>query len=360
MPRHQFHWVVLAIALVLAVATWLTWLYVGASWTHRQALAVGVEQSRTATASIALPATSSQAEPTDRERSFTERGQLGDSFGGLNALLTAIAGALVFWAGYMQQQLLKKTREVAQDEKVHRETQKFESLFFHLLQLSAQVTDRVEGPKRRGRPIAVVPGQGNSHEQLAGATGHRALSAYAQLVIRKCNPSRVEGTAKMKDLENLVRAFLEHAYDRQPSAFGPYFRILYQTFKHIADSKLPEDEKIRYANIARGQISEGAVLLLALNGLTSEGYQFIPLIEKFGLLEHLHRRYRETCEPCLLLGYRPRAFMGSTDRANSENVFSSEPLLQPTHFKHLEKFRREGDQTAGFQAALNEDEYTDS
>ena len=81
-------------------------------------------------------------------------------------------------------------------------------------------------------------------------------------------------------------------YDRQPSAFGPYFRLLYQTFKHIAESTLSERQQLRYANIARGQISEGAVLLIALNGLTPNGYKFVPLIEKFGLLEHLHRRYR--------------------------------------------------------------------
>ena len=143
------------------------------------------------------------------------------------------------------------------------------------------------------------------------------------------------------------------------SAFGPYFRLLYQTFKHVADSKLTDAEQIRYANIARGQISEGAVLLMALNGLTYDGYKFIPLIEKFGLLEHLHRRYRQTCGPYLLLGYRPRAFMGSVERSLSINAGCDTPNLPAEHFLHLEMDRGQADQETAFQAAFSGDESTD-
>jgi hypothetical protein len=157
----------------------------------------------------------------------------------------------------------------------------------------------------------------------------------------------------MTDLDALVRAFLTKAYDRQPSAFGPYYRILYQTFKHVADSTLSEAEQIRYANIARGQISEGAVLLLALNGLTYDGFQFVPLIERFGLLEHLHRRYRTTCERYLLLGYRPRAFLGSTERKRPENSWHPTPLLPAAHFLHLEKARVESNEETDFSSGFD-------
>jgi hypothetical protein len=259
----------------------------------------------------------------------------------------------------MQHQLLKKTRETAQDEKAHRELQQFESLFFQLLQLSAQVTERIEGPKRRGAIAAIVPGNGNQYEQIPGPTGPRALNAYAQAVFRKFTPPHDEAAPQMDGLEALVRSFLTRVYDRQPSAFGPYYRILYQTFKHIADSHLPEAEQIRYANIARGQISEGAVLLLALNGLTYDGYKFIPLIERFGLLEHLHRRYRLTCERYLLLGYRQRAFMGSAERSLPQNAWQSTPVLPADHFLYLEKDRGEADQETEFQAAFNGEESTD-
>jgi small-conductance mechanosensitive channel len=96
MLRQNSHWLVLGGALIVAVAAWMTWLYVGAAWAHDQAIA----QATPAAAASAASASKGESQSMEREKMFTERGQLGDSFGGLNALLTAIAGALVFWAGY--------------------------------------------------------------------------------------------------------------------------------------------------------------------------------------------------------------------------------------------------------------------
>ena len=151
----------------------------------------------------------------------------------------------------------------------------------------------------------------------------------------------------------LVKNYLTKAYDRKPSAFGPYFRILFQTFKHISDSRLPPEDQVRFSNIARGQMSEGAVLLLALNGLTPEGYKFVPLIEKFGLLEHLHRRYKQEYEGVLSLAYRPRAFMGSEERARPGNEWHPTPILAQDHFKHLETERVRADAEADFSAGFD-------
>jgi hypothetical protein len=354
--RQHTHWFVLVAGIAIAIGAWILWLFIVGDWAHRAVL------RQTIAPSIAASSTSANTKqvitveptaPTERERMFTERGQLGDSFGGLNALLTAIAGALVAWAGFMQHQMLKKTRETAQEERKHRELQQFESLFFQLLQLSAEVTERIEGPKKLGAPVVTVPGRGTVREQLAGATGPRALNAYAQSIFRNVHAPTSDSPPAIAGLEALVRAFLTRVYDRQPSAFGPYYRILYQTFKHIADSQLSEAEQIRYANIARGQISEGAVLLLALNGLTFDGYKFIPLIEKFGLLEHLHRRYRAAYEGWLQLGYRPRAFLGSIDRGRHENAWCEIPLLPAKTFLHLEQYRVEADYEVDFATGFD-------
>ncbi len=354
MLRRNTHWLVLAGALIVAVAAWMTWLYVGAAWVHSQAIPG-------ATPAAASPPLASNriGESTEREKLFSERGQVGDSFGGLNALLTAVAGALVFWAGYMQHQLLKKTRETADSERTHREVQQFESLFFRLLELCAEVTDRIEGRKRAGKVVEIVPGGTNVREQLIGPSGPRALNAYANVVFHKFYPPLDKNPLAMAGLKSMVGSFLTRVYDRQPSGFGPYYRILYQTFKHVADSNLTDAEQVRYANIARGQISEGAVLLLALNGLTYDGYKFIPLIEKFGLLEHLHRRYRQTCEPYLLLGYRSRAFMGSVERSLPENAWCPTPILPLEHSLHAEQDRANADQETDFHAGFNGEESID-
>lgn len=320
----------LLVALVAAIIIWYLWLTWGMYWAQNKVL----EQLKTAQLMVAPPnqdeATirdpSTTAASSERERLFAELGQTGDSFGALNALLTAMAGALVFWAGMMQHQSLKQARQEAKDERAHRQLQEFESLFFQLLDLSTTVTERIE---RTVRP------RGSAKEDpdraLRRRIGSRALDSFAQMIYSSVSESPPNESSKAA-LQKLLREFAERIYGRSPSTFGPYFRLLYQTFKHVAESSLLEHEQIRYANIARGQISEGAVLLLALNGLSEYGYKFIPLIEKFGLLEHLHPRYRQRYEEILRVGYRARAFMGSADRAKPNNKWIDKPLLPENHF----------------------------
>lgn len=343
---HRSHWLVLLVGILVAVVLWTWWLFDGMDRAHKIVLV------RTAPASLAsqppnMNAGASAGDPliVERGTTFTELGQTGDSFGSLNALLTAIAGALVFWAGFMQHQTLKQAREEAQKERANRQIQEFESLFFRLLELTATAVERIEGPRRKG----------DSAQPLTRHKGTRALDSLARLLFASVAARRGDQPDPQKLLAALVEGYLTKVYDRQPSAFGPYLRLLYQTFKHIGESSLSESQQIRYANIARGQISEGAVLLLAVNGLTPNGYEFVPLIEKFGLLEHLHRRYRTDYQGALGLGYRPRAFLGSKDRARPGNEWHVAPLLPENWFKYLEVRREAADNEVEFEAGFNGD-----
>ena len=223
---------------------------------------------------------------------LTELGQSGDAFGGGNALFAAIAGGLVFWAGFMQAKSLKEAR-AAYDR------QQFESTFFELIKLTRELVEKMLIPQEAG----VI------HDRPIGAA---ALDSFAASVVKRMSDELAYDN-ETKAVQ-LVRNFSKQVYGKHPSAFGPYFRSMYQTFKHVADSRLTEKDKIQYANIARGQISEGAVLLLALNGLTKFGFNFIPHIEQFGLLEHMHRQYLKAYKDALLIGYHERAFLGSKER----------------------------------------------
>jgi hypothetical protein len=48
--------------------------------------------------------------------------------------------------------------------------------------------------------------------------------------------------------------------------------------------------KQRYARLARAQLSKYELLFLLYNCLTEYGKGFKPLVEEFGLLEHLDRK----------------------------------------------------------------------
>jgi hypothetical protein len=331
------------IGLVSIGIAWYAWVSTGMVATHGQVL-------RHAAFAASAP-TASSAATTDRQQLFAELGQSGDAFGGLNAALTGIAGVLVAWAGLMQRLMLKEARSQAIEERRARKLQEFEGLFFRLLELSSSITNKLETDPIPERSVRRLENRNSLEVRPPARQGAAALASFASSLSTAANRElpRLQQDRNAQ-LEKLVSLFLTEVYDRKPSAFGPYFRILFQTFRHISESGLIPEEQVRYANIARGQISEGAVLLLALNGLTVDGYKFVPLIEKYGLLEHLHRRYKQEFKALLSLGYRERAFMGSVDRPSAGNEWLQTPKLSATHFEALEEARRDADVQSAFES----------
>ena len=99
--------------------------------------------------------------------------------------------------------------------------------------------------------------------------------------------------------------------------------------------------------------------MIALNGLTSDGNKFAPLIEKFGLLEHLHRRYSQEFKALLILGYRERAFMGSVQRSLLGNEWLRTPKLSANHFEALENARLDADVQSAFVSGFTGEDYAD-
>src|SRR5450830_82217 len=259
-----------------------------------------------------------QAEPDMMAR----YGQTGDLFGGLNTFLTGVAGAAVLWAGFMQYHTMKKALADSEHERKHRVRQEFESFFFQLLHLSEATTAKLVYTSGRDEP----------------RYGSRALDKYAYEIHVAVKEAGLHEPAQV--LEALVTGFLLGAYDRRPSLFGPHYRLIVQTFQYVARSALAQQDKERYADIARGQIGEGAVLMPALYGLTSEGRALRPLIEQFGLLEHLHRRYLRLYLPALSLGYEPRAF------GRPASVQDTTAALHAGHFPALETKRWGAQHTA--------------
>jgi Putative phage abortive infection protein len=199
-------------------------------------------------------------------------GQIGDLFGGVNALFAAFAFVGVAIAAYYQHKTF-----VLQSEQSTR--QAFEPLFFKLV-------DRHEPPQtldvitlNSSAPVSTAPGQDLKFDD--------AMQQYRKLLLKVVKRAR-------GDTPDLAQKVRWESFDEQYAAFylrndvvlAPYFRKLYHIFKFIAESGLAPAEKVRYANIARASLNKNEVLLLLLNGNFSEGKDFRPLIEGFGLLKH--------------------------------------------------------------------------
>ncbi len=327
MPRTTGALLILAAGLALVVGLWLAWPGELIGWVYGKVQTnIQAATPPIAGADARPGAASGDTEGKDGTEKNQEKipdaelyaryGQTGDLFGGLNTLLAGIAGAAVLWAGYMQYHTMKKALADSEDERAHRYQQEFESFFFQLLQLSEATTSKL-----------VYTRAGEETRK-----GSRALDKHAYEIHAAVKAVRLDDPAAV--LEALVTHFMIDAYDRRPSLFGPHYRLIVQTFEYVARSTLTREDKCRYADIARGQIGEGAVLMLALYGLTAEGQALHPLIEEFNLLEHLHRRYRHAYKDALSLAYRSTAFERTPNKAGTT------PMHSPSRSVKLDIRRR--------------------
>ncbi|CAN7550585.1 putative phage abortive infection protein [Duganella sp. LjRoot269] len=338
------HWGVLSIAIACALVLWIGWSSYGVPFFHQRL----ITSTKTATGKSLTPQTNPSASKEDalpdRTQLLAEYGQTGDAFGSLNALLTALAGAFVFWAGFMQHQSLKGAREEAERERAYRHKQEFESLFFQLLGFSSSAADKIE--RRQGSK--------NNDATRPTRLGTRALDSFAASLYEVVNPEQ-QGASDTDTLRKLMQEFYVRVYDRHPSAFGPYYRTLLQIYEHIANSGLSITEQHIYAQIAKGQMSEGSLLLLALYALTYQGHSFVPHIERYGLLEHMHRRHKMAYKAALLTGYSPCAFQFRVEDIERDDEQLELPKLSATYFDSLNSVREQADAEADFKSGYSHD-----
>jgi hypothetical protein len=304
---------VIGVLVLFAVVIFLVWLL----WLNH---VTGVVRE------VLLPPAGQAASTPDANTVLAQLGQAGDAFGSLNALFAGLAAALVAAAAYLQNLQLQQARRAYDEERRSRLKLEFESTFFKLLDLSRELTERVEAK-------SVAPRADIDDLTKHGAA---ALDFMASGLLKFAMHQHSDSPAAQASF--LVHLYIMRVYGRQPSSLGPYFRLLFQLFKVIDESSLDEQTKVRYANIVRGQISEGAVFLLALNGLTSRGFKFVYFIEKFGLLEHMHGTCKRIYRSALLPGYRERAFLGSKKRA--ELPLHTSSLNPPDHIESDRQMRR--------------------
>lgn len=327
----------LLLLLLIAVLAWCSWL----GWGHRavyneiawHATKQAEAENKQAEKKYATeePAKRAEREPSEagskpaatRSTVMAELGQSGDVFGGANALFAALAGAAVVWAGYLQAQTLKKAEEELEHEKKARKLEQFETRFFHLLELSRSLAQRIDAyalPKDNADAIAAR----NKKPEVV-ASGVHALEVLAQTIHSLMKPKK---NTPDHNLLHLTHAYMR-IYRNRPSALGAYFRTFHQAIKTIDSAEIEDTQKTEYANIARDQLSDGVVLLLALNCCVPHGREAVPLVEKYGLLKNMLGGYKVNYKPMLRELIRERAFQSEEERGDDEADPAPLPMASP-------------------------------
>lgn len=196
-------------------------------------------------------------------------GQFGDYLGGvLNPTFSFLALlALLATLGIQVKELrmsgreLKNSAEALMSQNATLQQQAFEATFFQLLRLHNDIVSGL----RIGSPA------------IAGRT---CMAHYcAELRGRLIN---MEAT----DSIDQFRIVYDDFYEEYQAVLGHYFRLLYNIFKLVMRTDLPD--KRLYTNLVRAQLSSDELLLLFFNCLSHWGSEkFKPMIEYFSLLKTL-------------------------------------------------------------------------
>ncbi len=207
-------------------------------------------------------------------------GLFGDFVGGsLNPLfaligLFALLYTIVLQSSELQHstEQLQKSAEALNAQNTELKKQSFDSTFFQLTHLFNEIISQLRVPADGEEPPYKA-------RRCFGCLYRELKNSYLHKVVRG---DFVEPDSEAIDIQ------YSDFYRRYGSFIGHYFRTLYNILKFIDKSLLSDEEKKRYADLIRAQLSKFELALLLYNCISHYGNeQMLLLINKYNTLKHL-------------------------------------------------------------------------
>lgn len=220
-------------------------------------------------------------------------GLFGDSFGAVNALISALAFAGVLVTFRLQRKELDLQRQELQAQRAEfaqqnttLKLQRFENTFFHMMELQQQIVNDLRIQNKSKEHLRTGTGIGQRREEivLEELKGRQVIRHIYKYVHYQLELNGFEGY-RHAGYGNL----LDH-----------YFRHLYTILRYIdetdafdnnsgeTDVENARKQKYHYTTIVRATLSRYELLLLYYNGLSFFGREKMkPLIEKYALLNNI-------------------------------------------------------------------------
>ena len=256
---------------------------------------------------------------SSREIELNRLTQFSDFIGGLAGPIFALVGVILFYVALteqrkdfatnrealhaqtkaLKQQIVEfelqrqELSETTQVFKIQTETfrkQQFESTFFNLINLHHQIVTSIDISRREDkypRLESLINKNANKHEkETVVTTGRDCFGIFRKEFISIYQKYKVENP-KMNELTVINNSYWIF-YQKHQSDLGHYFRNLYHVFKFIDNSGEPN--KSTYTSLVRAQLSNNELFLLFYNCASNLGNEkFLPLIEKYHLLQNLNK-----------------------------------------------------------------------
>jgi len=231
-------------------------------------------------------------------------GQLGDTFGALNALFSAFAFlAVLFTLKQQQDDLSRQQAQIAKAEE-DQHKKRFEDIFFQLLSVIRENRKDVRFANSKAYRLA---NRGTLHVSYEG---HLAFQAAYREMLYWVQIEAKDG--KKLDRDQFAELYAEKVHVRYESTLGAYFRLVYETLDRVErDKRLGRDEKNEFGNLVRGQMTSFEATIAGCNALNDFAKDFERLVNRFRLLKYARQGgvYNE-----LTNHYPPETFQGRETR----------------------------------------------
>lgn len=250
---------------------------------------------------------------TDVEKADSRKALFGDSFGAVNALVSAFAFAGMIVAFILQRYELRLQRKELRDQRKEFQQQnqtlafqRFESTFFHMLEVQQQIVADLyvkEEGKEWVEEDAQDPMMGRRQKQIHIDRLFQGRNFFRYTFLECVH--HIKGTNKdAVEVYGLSSVMYERGfsqYDKYYTAtyFDHYFRHFYRILKFIKqnDGLLTYEEQYQYASMLRATLSRYELVWLYYNGLSENGCTKLkPLMERYAMLKNLRVEFLTLCK----------------------------------------------------------------
>lgn len=198
-------------------------------------------------------------------------GTFGDFIGGVLGTIFSIISIILVVKTFSHQ------RKVTEDNAKQLETQRFNDLFFELLQLYQS-------------EVAELCGECETYKKKRNNKFVTEI-VYNNKDFFDFEKERLQEEFKHeKSFENNRRNSLKsymNFYIANRTKVGAYYRTIYRIYDLIDNSSIDEKSKKSYLKIMRAQLTESELFFLRYNALSYYGHNFIRYINKYNILKHL-------------------------------------------------------------------------
>ncbi len=241
---------------------------------------------------------------------MSSRGLFGDSWGGVNAIISAFAFAGVIVTLFLQNRDLNLQRKemARQREEFEKENetlkyQRFENLFYNMLNLQQEIVAGLKFEYMEDETVLVPSGTDNMPIQekrkvLRSVNGREVFRfTFEEAEIGISEKDQFGQERFVRGYRNFLKRKGIIAYDTTwiPTYYDHYFRHLYKIIQFVDNQRFKYEEAYMYISLLRGTLSRYELVWIYYNALNPSFKKFKKLIEKYCLLNNIREDLLTRC-----------------------------------------------------------------